>query len=357
MTARLDTVDPRATAPTAAVVVAANNIVPAPGLRASAQLESQVLSRINDSKFAGILTPQFKEVLASKIRGDNRAEDVLGSKVEPEKMNQMLDELEKLKAKGLKDEHIQAIFIAGFVNGDMKGGGGVSGVLHFLNNTENAKYLKADGFDDMKGLLESKCTRAIRYLTEYKGLFRVDIPTALDRIYGRPGVLNDWLKKIAQEDKPSLLNRTLTPEEEEHARNNSGFVSGLDVGRKQRGEDSKTNPFFRKGGRCDDFAFHDAESRGINRFHFTKITSGVQGTQVSEKSLAGLLDVARVGTIIHLSKTGYAGENANSAQGSHWAVYLGGGIIQDQHGTWNISEFVSQYGYGKLEAAYVHPQM
>jgi hypothetical protein len=269
----------------------------------------------------------------------------LGGGVSVEKMQLMLDKLDGLKQKGLSQEHIQAIFLAGFVKG------GVEGVLRFIGDG-TASHLQKDGFGEMQSLLEKDYRRSIRYVAEYTDYLKRDLRPLLDKIYNKRDVLDDWLKKIKQEDSPVLLDRTLT--EEELARlGQEGYAAAVNRQRVARGG---SNPFSRVRAACDDFAFYDAESRGIDRFSFTRIDSGVRGKSVGTQT-AEVLQNAQVGTVIHMSYSGHAGENAGSGQGSHWAVYLGGGVIQDQWGTFTVDEFSKEYGNRKYEGAFVHPNM
>lgn len=293
-----------------------------------------------DSEFAQIL----QQKLDLKGQEGQRAAG-LGGGVSLDKMEKMLNALDELKKKGLSPEHIQAIFLAGFVKG------GVEGVMQFIGDG-SAEHLQKDGFEKMKQLLENDYKRSIRYVAEYTDYLQRDLRPLLDKIYDKPNVLDDWLKKIYQEDRPVLLDRTLSDEEMERL-NQEGYATAVDQGRVTRG---RSNPYTQVPAACDDFAFYDAEKRGVDRFSFTRIDSGVNGVPVSTGT-AGVLKNAKVGTVIHMSYSGRAGENAGSGQGSHWAVYLGGGVIQDQWGTYTVAEFSKVYGNRILEAAFVHPNM
>jgi hypothetical protein len=160
------------------------------------------------------------------------------------------------------------------------------------------------------------------------------------------------------------FGRQLTPEELERLEK-TGYSAPLDEARQSRGASRNTNRYWGVRGACDDFAFNDAEKcRGINRFAFTRIDGGFRGKPI--ENLEELLRTAKPGTIIHMSRTGFFGENANglkpdgTGQGSHWAVYVGGGEIQDQYGTYPIAQFVAKYNLPikrNIEALFTHPRM
>lgn len=296
-------------------------------------------------------SPEVVSLLSSKLDDKNQGAQVsagLGGGVNATKMNEMLDWLDGLSKKQppLTPEHVKAIFLAGFVKG------GVQGVLNFRDNPENAKYLEAGGFEAMKTLLETDYKRSIRYVVRYANFLENDVPQFLDRLYGKTNVLADWENTINAEDKPVSLDRELTEEEIQRLAQ-EGFASALDSARVARGRSKSSNPHLEVSAACDDFAFYDAESRGISRFDFTRLDHSGQPIT----ALEGLLKTAKVGTVVHVSYSGRAGENANSAQGSHWAVYLGGGVIQDQWGTYTVAEFNKVYGTRKLEALFINPNM
>ncbi len=296
-------------------------------------------------------SPEVASLLCSKLEDKNQGAQVsagLGGGVSAAKMNEMLDWLDGLSKKQppLTPEHVKAIFLAGFVKG------GVQGVLNFRDNPENAKYLEAGGFEAMKTLLETDYKRSIRYVVRYANFLENDVPRFLDGLYGKTDVLGDWEKSIIVEDKPVSLDRELTEEEIQRLAQ-EGFASALDTARVARGRSKSSNPHLEVPAACDDFAFYDAERRGVSRFDFTRLDHSGQ----SITALEALLKTAKVGTVVHVSYSGHAGENANSAQGSHWAVYLGGGVIQDQWGTYTVSEFNKVYGTRKLEALFINPNM
>jgi hypothetical protein len=154
------------------------------------------------------------------------------------------------------------------------------------------------------------------------------------------------------------FGRQLTPEELEMLEK-TGYAAPLDEERQARGLAKKTNSFLGVSGACDDSAFNDAERRGVNRFAFARIDKGFRGKPI--ETLEELLRTARPGTIIHTSYTGFSGENADGRhQGSHWGVYVGGGVVLDQYGSYTIPEFVKEYNSGrgrKIEALFTHPRM
>ena len=118
-----------------------------------------------DSEFAQILHQKLdlKGQDAQRVAG-------LGGRVSLDKMNQMLDKFQELKQRGLSAEHIQAVFIAGFVKG------GVEGVLRFIGDGK-AEHLQKDGFEKMQNILESDYKRSVLFVRK-QGFF-----TNLDPVF------------------------------------------------------------------------------------------------------------------------------------------------------------------------------
>ena len=334
--------------------------IPKPQDDDTRQTFAAMSGRIKNSPY---FSQEIRELLEQKLKGqdtNNQDRAGLGGAVDANEMAKMLDKLEGLAKKQppLTTEHIQAIFLAGFVKG------GVQGVLNFVNSPTNAQYLESSGFEKMKTLLETDYKRSIRYVLRYAergdgrppGFMTNDIPKILNQIYGESDAFGRWQKKIYEEDTPSRLNRRLTPEELARIAE-MGFGAGEDVARANA--NAQSNPY-KKASLCDDYAFWYAEKvKGISRFAFSRVETDPSGNSFRGKSISelpGLLSSARAGTVFHVSNTGFAGENADSRQGSHWAVYLGNGLVGDNHGDrWTLPEFLRAYGNRKLEAFFIHP--
>lgn len=280
------------------------------------QALAHVSGRVKNSPY---FSQEVRDLLEQKLQGQdasNQSRAGLGGAVDPKKMAEMLDKLEGLAKKQppLKAEHIQAIFIAGFVKG------GVQGVLNFMSNPGNENYLKAEGFEAMKGLLESDYKRSILFIKNQTSYLQNTLVPLLDGIFGRNEVLSAWQQQVQEEDE-RVARGTLAPGE---AWDPGMLPEGsLDVGpndiapaaRRRMGRD---NPHFLVAAGCFRYSWHVANAMGNTVSNNSDKSR--QGQSLMSLGSAGL----KPGDVVYISKNpGSDPQSMNLSNLPHWAVVVG----------------------------------
>jgi|GEM_PF-6253152 len=197
--------------PAPSSTLTANQSPNSPGVgRPDSQLIEATKARISDLTKTGLIAKDLETLLISKLNFDKQEGQSaigLGGGVSAAQMNKMLDKLQALKSKGLSEEHIQGLLIAGFVGHKEVSpgvrGGGVAGVLKFLDEKENPQIVglldPSGGLERLKTLLSSDYKRQLNYIFKFTDYIDTTLDSTLKKIFGRD-ILTEWDTEIGAED-------------------------------------------------------------------------------------------------------------------------------------------------------------
>jgi hypothetical protein len=296
---------------------AANNIVPLvlndvdrPAVQQFRKDIQGVKARI-DSMFGK--DSEFARVLQSKL--DLKGQEAqraagLGGGVNLDKMEKMLNALDGLK---LSTDHIQAIFLAGFVKG------GVEGVLRFIGDGK-AEHLQKDGFEKMKQLLESDYKRSVIFVRK-QGFFN-NLDPVLNKIFGRQGVLDQWQQEIDEEDYQASMNKQSYDSTWNGETESQSWFNIDENGVDRRAISRLNDDRFMGPRRCHDRSWYLAGAiTGVSKAPPSSQESRrFQGRSMAELGSIGL----QAGDVIYVSKNPGSDPNSMNLNNlPHWGVVIG----------------------------------
>lgn len=263
-----------------------------------------------DSEFAKILHSKLDLTgqTTQRVAG-------LGGGVGVDKMEKMLESLEGLKQKGLSVEHIQAIFLAGFVKG------GVEGVLQFIGDGK-AEHLQAgeNGSAKMQQLLETDYKRSVLFVRK-QGFFS-NLEPVFRSIFKRQGVLDEWQKQIDEEDARAADSRESFDETWNSRTQQSGWFNIDDTGIDRRALQRLNDTTFMGPRRCHDRSWYIAEAiTGVRSAPSSSAQSRThQGRPMTDLATMDL----KPGDVIYVSKNpGSDPQSMNLNNLPHWGVVIG----------------------------------
>lgn len=183
------------------------------------QAASAVINRIKH-EFANIFTPEIQNLLLQKltpaINGENleaQNQAGLGRGIDVAGMTQILDKLANLWSsfsnaeyaggQNAAAEHLQGIFLAGFIRG------GVQGVENFLNNNTSCLVAGDQGLTATKELLNSPSYRlSLLYIKNQTDFLDESLPAILNKLLSKGGedVLEEWEEEIREADRKQYSN-------------------------------------------------------------------------------------------------------------------------------------------------------
>lgn len=295
----------------------ASGIAPKPQNDDTRQTFAAMSGRIKNSPY---FSQEIRELLEQKLKGqdtNNQYRAGLGGAVDAAGMAKMLDTLEGLAKKQppLTTEHIQAIFLAGFVKG------GVQGVLNFVNSPTNAQYLEKSGFDAMKALLESDYKRSILFVKNQTSYLQNTLSPLLDGIFGKKDLLSTWQQQVQEEDE-RVSRGTLAPGEAWDPRmlpEGSLEVGPNDISPAARPRMGRNNPHFLVPAGCFHYSWHVATAM-TGKTAQNSSDRSLQGRSLMSLATAGL----KPGDVVYISKNpGSDPQSMNLSNLPHWAVVVG----------------------------------